>query len=343
MVLALALVALWTTCCGTEETDQDKGSWHVVLAELSGALFSVSGTSAADVWVVGADQGGGAGPTALHYDGATWTKHDTGLPDGDLLWAHPFADGTVFFAGAQGRILRRKGGAFAQLATPGSQYVWGVWGTSPDDMWAVGGQANGGQGFIWRYQGEQWKVVTLGKDLPAPAAWFKVWGRAADDVWFCGMGGAILHFDGVGFAAVDSGTTRNLLTLHGRADGSLITAVGGAFSGTLVATSAGAPWQDVTPAGDPPWQTIGVYHRGQTAYAVGMQGTVLRHDGVGWIAEAHGLPFYEDLHGVWIDPAGGVWAAGGQVVAPPFTDGALIYKGSSPPAQADVGALLPSK
>ena len=85
-----------------------------------------------------------------------------------------------------------------------------------------------------------------------------------------------------------------------------------------------------------------MHHRGQTAYAVGLQGTVLRHDGAGWTPEAHGLPFYEDLHGVWIDPAGGVWAAGGQVVAPPYTYGALIYKGSSPPARADV-AKLPSK
>ena len=341
---ALALLCLTAACGAVADDDQDKaGDWHGVLEELSGALFSVAGTAADDVWVAGADQGGGLGPTVLHYDGSSWTKRDTGLKDGDLLWVHAFDDGTVFFAGAKGRILRRQGGTFEQLVTPDTQYVWGVWGASPDDMWAVGGRADGGHGFIWRYQGKQWTAVTLGPDLPSPKAWFKVWGRAADDVWFCGMGGAMLRYDGAKLAAVDSGTKRNLLTIHGRADGSLITAVGGAFSATLVAGSAGGSWHDVTPAGDPPLQTIGVHHRGAAAYAVGMQGTVLRHDGSGWAAEAHGLPFYEDLHGVWIDPAGGVWAAGGQVVAPPFTDGALIYRGKTPPARATAGDIVTLK
>jgi hypothetical protein len=308
----------------------------VALADLDGALFSVAGTAPDDVWTVGADQGGGRGPTALHWDGATWTAHDTRLDGGDLLWVHVFDGGPVLAAGSHGRILRRAdAGAFEPMATPSQRTVWGVWGASPEALWAVGGLATDAAGFVWRYQDGSWSEVALDPAVtPAPAAWFKVWGSAADDVWFCGTDGALMHWDGAAFAAVDAGTKRTLLTVHGRADGSLVTAVGGQFSATLVASRAGAPWQDVTPPGDPPLQTFGVFHRGETAYAVGMQSVILRHDGAAWQVVDPALDLYEDLHGVWIDPAGGVWAAGGQVIAPPFRSGTLLHYGTSPPASS---------
>ncbi len=330
VVLAMSVSLL---ACGTDSDDgADAVRWHIVHEELEGALFSVSGTAEDDVWVAGSDQGDGLGPTALHWNGTAWTRHDTGLDAGDLLWVHAFDDGPVFFAGTGGRILRWTGSAFQVLATPEPRFVWGVWGTSPEDMWAVGGQAHSGKGFIWRNVSGQWKAVQPGGGMPSPPAWFKVWGSAADDVWFCGVGGAMMHWNGKVFEAVSSGTKRNLLTINGRSDGSLITAVGGAFTATLVASKDGGPWLDVTPAGDPPLQTFGVSHRGDVGWAVGMQAVVLRHDGATWQAQEHGLEVYEDLHGVWIDPSGGVWAAGGQVVAPPFRSGTLIYRGRSPPA-----------
>ena len=326
------LLMLTFAACGSTAEPAGGAAWHIVFEELSGALFSVAGTSQDNVWAVGAEQAGGQGPTVLHWDGTTWTAEPTGLASGDLYWVHVFEGGPVFVAGSEGRILRRTKTTFQKMATPDSQTVWGMWGASPEDMWAVGGPAGAGTGFIWRYRGDAWEAVVLEAGLPSPSAWFKVWGSRADDVWFCGIDGALLHWDGTAFEAVDSGTTRNLLTLHGRPDGSLVTAVGGAFSATLVESAAGGAWTDVTPTGDVPLQTFGVYHRDQAAWAVGMQAVVLRRDDAGWHPEDHGLEFYEDLHGVWVDPSGGVWAAGGQVIAPPYTFGGLIYKGTRPPA-----------
>lgn len=331
----LRLLLSWgvVVCAAGCGKDAEPGpAWQVVARELDGALFSVAGSAEDDVWIAGANQG--AGPALMHWDGERWTQPETGLDIGDLFWVHAFEDGTVYAAGTDGHILRGKGDDFEIMPTPDDmQEVWGLWGASPDDMWAVGGLASGGRGFVWRFDGDTWTAVDLDAALPHPPAWFKAWGTAADDVWFCGMDGALMHWDGSTFEALDAGTTRTLLTVNGRADGSLVTAVGGQFTATLVASEDGGPWHDVTPPGDPPLQTFGVFHRDDEAYAVGMLTLVLHHDGSAWSAQDVGdLPVFEDLHGVWIDPAGGVWAAGGQITTPPFTSGTLIYKGPSPPA-----------
>ena len=326
----LALVAL--AACGPEEPPEPKpeAEWHVVTETLPGALFAVAGTAADDVWVVGADQGGGAGPTALHWDGAAWQRHETGLDAGDLYWVHTFDGGPTFLAGSKGRVLRYADGAFEVMTTPSEQDVWGLWGSSPDDLWAVGGNANGGEtGFIWRYQAGEWTVVDL-SSAPATTAWFKTWGTGASNVYFCGAGGAMAYWDGTALTPVESGTTRTLLTVHGRDDGSVVTAVGGQFSATLV-ESTGGDFEDVTPGEDPPLQTFGVHHRGDVARAVGMQGLALVREGDAWAVDEMHPVIRADLHGVWIDPNGNVWAAGGRIVAPPLIDGTLVYHGVTAP------------
>jgi hypothetical protein len=335
---ALACLLPLTACSNKPEaTTADGGTsatdggpdWHIVFDELPGALFSVTGTSEDNVWAVGADQLDGNGPTVRHWDGEEWTAPDTGRSSGDLLWVHA-VDDEVFMAGSEGMILQVNGTAFDVFSTPSNQTVWGVWGASASELWAVGGEASGGNGFVWRYDGSEWTALTLDAALPAPSAWYKVWGSAADDVWFCGTEGALMHWDGSEFTAVDAATDRTLLTVHGRADGSLVTAVGGQFTATLVASRDGEAFSDVTPE-EGAEQAFGVYHRGDTAYAVGLNSTVLRQEDDGpWQAEATDLLIYQSLHSVWIDPEGGVWAAGGQIVVTPYTEGMLIYKGSAP-------------
>ena len=330
--LALVL-GLGGTGCGDERAKPSaETDWHVVAEELPSALFSVTGTAVDDVWVVGADRGSGQGPAILHYDGEGWQWFDPGVDREDLVWVHAFEAGPVYAGGTAGLLLRNNGEGFEVRSTPASRDIWGIWGASPNDVWAVGGDPNLGTGFLWRDQGEGFEVVTLENDQPRPSAWYKVWGSASNDVWFCGVDGALLHFDGTDFEAVDAATSRTLLTIHGRPDGSLITAVGGQFSATLVSSEGGSAWRDVTPEASL-LQPFGVYHRGHEAYAVGMQTTVLHHDGSVWSQEHTGLDLSEDFHAVWIDPEGRVWAVGGQLTAPPFTRGAIIYKGQHPPPE----------
>jgi hypothetical protein len=69
---------------------------------------------------------------------------------------------------------------------------------------------------------------------------------------------------------------------------------------------------------------------GNDAYAVGLD--ILHQRGNrDWELEDTGLTLVYSMHGVWVDPRGGVWAAGGQVETPPYGNGQLAYKGNAVP------------
>jgi hypothetical protein len=325
---AFSLIAILAcTACSDDETapPPDSGpAWQLALSELDGALISLWGSSATDVYAVGGDPG--SGPMVVHYDGTRFEKLDSGA-SGDLWWVHGFAGGPVFMGGSDGLILRLEGGSFTQMTTPSDTgIVFGIWGPSPDDLWAVGGagQTPSG-GFVWRYDGTAWsEEPTAPSDLADTATVFKVWGRSATDVWMVGTGGLTLHHDGTTTDAIPSGTTRTLFTVHGNAEETF--AVGGFSTGTILEHTGGA-WADVTPAGAP--QMTGVSNGAGKTYAAGVFGAVMRRDPGGWIVEDTKLALSDDFHGAFVDPDGGVWAVGGQVAAFPLIRGMLIYKGAA--------------
>jgi hypothetical protein len=322
MVLALPCAFLALGCGDDEEQPQPTPpAWQLALSELPGALISVWGSSASDVWAVGGD--GGDGPMVVQFDGERFVRHATGV-SGDLWWVHGFPGGPIFMGGKDGLILRYQDGAFDVMTTPGMGTVFGLWGLSPDRMWAVGGagQTPSG-GFVWRYDGESWsEEATTPPDLDSTATLFKVWGPDESDVWLVGSGGLILHYDGSALSQVDSPTTRTLFTVHG--DGARAIAVGGFGSG-VIAENEGGAWTDVTPPDAP--QMTGVCSRDGASYAAGIFGSVMRRDPGGWVLEDTGLVLRDDFHGVFIDPEAGVWAVGGQVAAFPLVRGMLLYRG----------------
>lgn len=298
--------------------------WSVVLEKRPGALISLWGESPTDVWAVGGDSG--AGPEVLHLEGATWTRLATGAR-GDLWWVFGFEKGPVFFGGSQGLLLRREGSAFEVLPPPSptTATVFGVWGPSATDLWAVGGDGNS-KAFAWRFDGTQWRDVPLPGALATTHSLFKVWGRSADDVWFVGSKGLCLHWTGAAFETVTTPTNRTLFTIHGTS--TRLVAVGG-FGTGVVLEHDGAAWSDVSPPDGK--QMTGVRMTDAGGWAAGTNGAVLSRTATGWVQEEPGPAVFDDLHAAWVDPAGGVWVAGGQVSALPLVNGVLAYKGTSPP------------
>ena len=65
----------------------------------------------------------------------------------------------------------------------------------------------------------------------------------------------------------------------------------------------------------------------RTGIAVGSLGAVYLRDGQAWRSEDLGFNVLENFHGSWIDDEGGLWAVGGQTLAPPLTDGVMIHRG----------------
>ena len=322
MVAAWLLAACLAGCGGDDDGDGD-ARWRIVHEDLPGGLLSLWGTSSSDVWTVGGNPGDGSGAFVLRFDGQSWRRVDVGTT-ADLWWVHGFAGGPVFMAGSNGTILRYEEGNVQPLQTPGTGIVFGIWGTSPDDLWAVGGDPGGAAGaFVWRYDGSEWRVED-GAPAVGLTHYFKVWGRSATDVRIVGMDGVILEYDGNAFTVADSPTTNRLLTVHAGPDGTYA-AVGGRSSAVIV-ESDGSEWKDSSPADAK--QLFGVRLSGDGGYAVGVGASVLKRKKGAWSEEETGLETFGDLHSVWIDPDGGVWAAGGDIVAPPLVRGMLLHKGA---------------
>ncbi|MDP2313889.1 MAG: hypothetical protein Q8P41_13360 [Pseudomonadota bacterium] len=317
---------------GADDTGETgpAAAWTIVAEDQPAAFLSVWGSSAEDVWVVGADAG--SGPAVLHYDGAAWTSADTGT-SGDLWWVTSAGGDAVWMGGADGRVLqysRASGTAVEHVLDPVIT-VFGVWGAADDDVWAVGGDigASSDASQVWHWDGAAWTRADLPADAAAALAIYKVWGRSATDVWAVGTGGTGLHWDGTAWSPVVTGTTRNLFTVHGT--DVAVWAVGGFGTGTIL-TSSGGAWTDETPDLAP--QLNGVNASGPAPVAVGTQGAVYVRGDDGWAPDPRGPVTAHDLHGVWGDPDGGIWTVGGKLSSFPLDKGVVAYGGN-----ADVPAL----
>lgn len=84
----------------------------------------------------------------------------------------------------------------------------GIWGTGPNNIWAVGGA-----GTLLHFDGTAWRAVNSGttQDL------YALWGTDANDIWAVGDSGTGVHYDGMqwsvrglsGDARVIAGSTKN--------------------------------------------------------------------------------------------------------------------------------------
>ncbi|WP_164010786.1 vanadium-dependent haloperoxidase [Pyxidicoccus trucidator] len=332
VLLSLLLGALLTGCPDDPEPEPtpDPIPWAAVARTRPEALLSISGRSATDVWAVGADRG--RGPTVLHFDGSAWSELATGLR-GDLWWVHAFRDGPVLMAGGSATILRYENGAFTRMRTPGlaRHTVYGVWGSRPDDVYAVGSVA-GRSGFVWHYDGTAWSELslplaalprTVDGDIPG---FFKVWGTGGD-VYVVGAQGVVMRSRGGGaFAVVPTGTTSRLFTVHG--GGGTVVVVGGEGQGEILELDeAAGRFVSRAPEGCPLLQGVSISGDG-SGWASGSRGELYQRAGGRWTRVEQDAPVQvESLHATWTDPEGGVWAVGGNVLSGTLDSGVLLHRG----------------
>lgn len=312
---ALALVVL--AACGGSEPP----SWQALASGQPGALLSVWGTSAQDVWVVGGRGELMGAPAILHFDGKSWNRVDSGLRGLDLWWVFGFAGGDVFFTGAGGTILRYRNASFERMTTPRSGTIFGLWGAAPDDLWAVG-SGDDGKGIVWRYDGSQWREVT---PAGVPNLVLKVHGQRPDDVWISCASGLTLHWDGAALTSVPAGVASSLFSVVTTPE--LAIAVGGyTGQGAIVEHTAGSAGWTLQPSPAPiTWR--GVAAGASRVFAVGESGVVAERTSTGWGLIDH---FVTELtfHAAWVDPTGGLWGVGGMFDTLPLTsDGFLAYYG----------------
>jgi hypothetical protein len=292
--------------------------------------LSVRAPADDDVWLVGAEvEPEISGPSALHWDGQDWERLDlSDFGGAELWWVHPGEHRTTL-VGSAGLILEydRTSQTTSRIDGPDPTVTFfGVWGVSDDDLWAVGGAVGGSlPAQIWRRDAAGWSPFSFGAEEGSPGGlWFKVDGRASDDVWIVGSQGQTLHWDGdemTPISAADVSSFASLFTVD--VQGEDVIAVGGASEG-LILHYSGDQWQDRAPEFAP--GINGVCRGGGLTRAVGGQGTVYSLEGESWSYDLAGLTL-RDYHSCALSPGGELWAAGGQIVSRPLSAGVLAYAG----------------
>jgi hypothetical protein len=162
-------------------------------------LHAVRGTSATDVWAVGAS---GA---IVHFDGTEWTVSPSCVDD-DLFAVDPRSLDDVVAAGEHGTILRWDGIAWERELSHTAETITGLWG-----KWAVGTN-----GTILREDPSGWQPVPS----PTPGSFVSIWGSAPDDVY--AAAGDVIHWDGSSWSLVAGaqglyvwGTSKDLVWILG--------------------------------------------------------------------------------------------------------------------------------
>jgi hypothetical protein len=177
-------------------------------------LFAVDGSSASEVWMVGTSgtvaewTGGwtdhaqsnidiwdvqvnsatdvflvGTLGTLLHYNGSTFAP-DT-VPNVTLASIWRAAPGEYWVVGQGGTILHKVGtGAWTQVASPTTTFLYAVTGKSTSDVWAVGSG-----GVIIHYDGVSWQQVAS----PTAVTLRSLAAVAGGGMVAVGAGGTVLH------------------------------------------------------------------------------------------------------------------------------------------------------
>ncbi|MFT6162105.1 MAG: hypothetical protein ACJA00_004703 [Myxococcota bacterium] len=293
-------------------------------------LLGITGTSASDVWVVGADAGDG--PSVMHFNGQDWIRKATGT-QGDLWWAHALDSNRVLMAGANATVLMYDGqtDSFERIPTPGPGRltVFGLWASAEDDIWAVGGHA-GRNGFVWHYDGAEWEEMRLPLDIERVSSgelpsMLKVWGDGEGAVWVVGDRGTTLRSESGGpLTLVPTPTTARLFTVTG--DSERVIAVGedGGSGVVLSFNEVDDSWTDVTPGRTRLLQGVALDTQGN-AVAVGAAGEIIRERNRKWRAlQSANVPSGGSLHAVWVDPEDGVWSVGGNILTAALDQGVLV-------------------
>jgi|GEM_PF-3419606 len=251
---------------------------------------SVQGTTINEGWVVG---------RALGEVSVTATTGNLNASAGvyvlpDILssiWGSEGGD--VFAIGGYGTIVHYDGNRWTVTVIEHSQRLFGVWGSSKNNVYAVG------ELTALHFDGYWWEpVYGAGGRLSGNA----IWGNAANSVSAVDFS-TIYHYNGASWTTTTVGTQTDLLDIWGSSDNNVF-AVGA--SGTILRFD-GERWSAL--ASGTSMKLMGVWGASASdVFAVGQSGTILHFDGDTWTAMSSGTRVY--LSDVWGSSARDVFAVG---------------------------------
>lgn len=303
-VAVLALVAA-ASC------DPDETGWQVAFeATELGWFMNTWGPAPDDLYAVGGEPDAGS---VMHWDGHGWSAVDLGLDVPLLNWTWGFGAADLTVVGNDGTVISYDGSAWQLQATPTTEDLWGVWGASPDDLWAVGGRGRpSSTATILHFDGDTWSAVEPPALQRANVhAFFKVWGTAADNVYIVGQRGVVLHWNGSVWTELLVGASDDLVSIWGTGPDRIV-AVGGRASG-IVSRWDGVSWR--TESLSPLPGLNGVWMGDpDTVHIAGAVGTVATLDFETLAYEQASAGTTLDFHNVFSPDGDTLYAVGGNLL-----------------------------
>jgi hypothetical protein len=126
------------------------------------------------------------------------------------IWVSPTGS-DLFAVGDAGTVLHKHGDDPWEIEkTPTHEDLRGVWGWSPNDVWAAGDA-----GTLMRRLTGEWTVVESGVQTDL----YGLFGTGPSEVWAVGGRGTLLHFDGADWKSEPTATQELILALWGNGQG----------------------------------------------------------------------------------------------------------------------------
>lgn len=261
-----------------------------------------------------------------------------------LWWVQGGLDGTVVAAGQDGIVLRyREDDRSCDVSyvdgdwPTGLPTLWGLYGTSADDIRFVGGSIapDGPKGVILHWDGATYTREPVPES--AELNLFKI-ARAGDRLYVVGDGGTVLHRYDAGAGdwraepPLPLGVDSTLFTISCASSGVFCVAVGGRSSGSVVISDGLGGWLRSSELGAPPGLNGVAVENSASVYIVGERGQTLHFNGVGFYRPPRALTT-NPLHGVASNFYLSI-AVGGEIGnATADQRGTILVRGYSPREQ----------
>jgi hypothetical protein len=170
----------------------DGKSWVKQATPVTTPVWGIWAVAPDDVWAVGGDNVLGGPPFVLHYDGAQWSLAPTPVLQRPGVYAFFKVWGSgpndIYAVGQNGAILHWDGTSFTEEGAGIGQDLIGIWGNGPNDITVVGGR---GTAELAHFDGTQWHHAP-----PSPLPGLNgVWTRRPDVAHAVGVGGTVLRVD----------------------------------------------------------------------------------------------------------------------------------------------------
>lgn len=288
-----------------------------------GAYMAAWGSADDDVWVVGGQADAGV---VLRGDRKGFDELPVPAGTPILDWVHGTGPDDVWVGGLTGTILHWDGADWEDHSLAIDEAIWGLYVRDTDDVWFVGGSSRwGGEvGVVYHFDGAEMRSLALPPELADLGNVFKV-NEDGERIWVVGTGGAAAYVEDGALVAAATGTSQDLVTITGGAEGPMVV-VGGRGTGLVMLRDGDALTQLTTvPAG-----LNGVVSLDDEAVVVGEGGFIGAVDLATGAVEQAASPTSEILHGSWVDSTGRLYAVGGNLGTAAATFEGVIVSGARP-------------